>query len=111
MNNNKHPIMLDRAAVETAVIVKLGLDVHAVQIVGCRQNDGEEPKPALHKSWPRLLSWVQELVASGAQVFSCYEAGPCGYALHRQVETLGVERGGGAAALGRATPASEDGST
>jgi transposase len=33
---------------------------------------------------------VEELVASGAKVRSCYEAGPCGYGLHRRLSALGV---------------------
>ena len=90
MNNNHGQIMLERAAVETAVIIKLGLDVHAADIVVCRQDDGQPPKAAVRKSWPQFLGWVKELVASGAQVRSCYEAGPCGYGLHRQLTALGV---------------------
>lgn len=84
-------IKLERAAVETAVIIKLGLDVHAADIVVCRQDDGQQPKPAQRRSWPEFLGWVQELARGGAQMFSCYEAGPCGYGLHRQLEALGVK--------------------
>lgn len=72
------------------MIIKLGLDVHAADIVVCQQNDGQVPKPARRLTWPALLRWVEELVADGAQVHSCYEAGPCGYGLHRQLTALGV---------------------
>jgi transposase len=90
MQTNTDQIKSERAAVETAVIIKLGLDVHAAEIVVCRQNDGQQAKPAVRQSWPGLLCWVEELVAGGGQVYSCYEAGPCGYGLHRQLEALGV---------------------
>lgn len=72
------------------MIIKLGLDVHAADIVVCQQNDGQVPKPARRLTWPALLRWVEQLVADGAQVHSCYEAGPCGYGLHRQLTALGV---------------------
>jgi transposase len=81
---------LERASVETGVTIKLGLDVHAEQITVCRQDDGLVPKPARKMSWAELLALVQKLVASGARVYSCYEAGPCGYGLHRQLTALGV---------------------
>jgi transposase len=91
MNNNHGEIKLERAAVETAVMIKLGLDVHAADIVVCRQDDGQQPKPAQRKSWPGFLGWVRELAKSGAKLYSCDEAGPCGYGLHRQLAALGVE--------------------
>ena len=81
---------MERAAVQTAVTIKLGLDVHAGQITVCRQDGGLVPKPALRKSWPEFLRWVQALAAGGSPVISCYEAGPCGYGLHRQLSALGV---------------------
>lgn len=81
---------MERAAVQTAVTIKLGLDVHAGQITVCRQDGGLVPKPAQRKSWPELLRWVEVLAAGPVPVVSCYEAGPCGYGLHRQLSALGV---------------------
>jgi len=69
---------------------KLGLDVHAGQITVCRQQEGLLPQPAQRMSWERCLGWIQDQVASGVKVYSCYEAGPCGYGLHRQLTALGV---------------------
>jgi len=83
-------IKLERASVEAGVTIKLGLDVHAGQITVCRQDGGQVPKPAQRKSWPEFLAWVEALVKGGAKVVSCYEAGPCGYGLHRQLTALGV---------------------
>jgi transposase len=73
------------------LIIKLGLDVHASQITICRQEGGCLPQPAQKMCWEKALKWIQGLVASGAKVYSCYEAGPCGYGLHRQLEALGVK--------------------
>lgn len=70
--------------------VKLGLDVHAADIVVCRQDGGLRPKPSRRMRWAECLAWVEELVQGGAQVHSCYEAGPCGYGLHRALSGLGV---------------------
>ena len=70
--------------------VKLGLDVHAADIVVCRQDEGLLPKPARRMRWAEFLEWVRALVQSGARVHSCYEAGPCGYGLHRALTALGV---------------------
>jgi len=89
-NTIDREVSQERAAVETAVTVKLGLDVHAGQITVCRQDGGQVPKPAQRKGWPEFLLWVGALVKSGVRVVSCYEAGPCGYGLHRQLEALGI---------------------
>ena len=70
--------------------IKLGLDVHAEQVTVCRQDGGQVPKPAQRKSWPELRRWVEELAQAGHRIHSCYEAGPCGYGLHRQLTALGV---------------------
>jgi transposase len=76
--------------VEAGVTVKLGLDVHARQITICRQLDGRQPQPAQVLSWAQALGWIEAHVRAGAVVHSCYEAGPCGYGLHRQLAALGV---------------------
>lgn len=81
---------MERAAVQTAVTIKLGLDVHAGQITVCRQDGGLVPKPAHKKSWSEFLRWMEEMAAGPVPVVSCYEAGPCGYGLHRELTALGV---------------------
>ena len=81
---------LARASVEAGVTIKLGLDVHAGQITVCRQTEGLVPRPGQQRSWAEVVALAGGLVASGARVYSCYEAGPCGYGLHRQLTALGV---------------------
>lgn len=70
--------------------VKFGLDVHAAQITVCRQNEGQVPQPAQKFGWAECLAWIEAHVRAGARVLSCYEAGPCGYGLHRRLTALGV---------------------
>ena len=71
-------------------IIKLGLDVHAGQITVCRQEEGLLPQPAQKMSPPKALEWIAKQAGGGARVYSCYEAGPFGYGLHRQLTAMGV---------------------
>lgn len=73
-----------------AKIILLGLDVHAESITVVRQIDGAMPQPAQSLSPARFLDWVQRQRGQAEAVWSCYEAGPFGYVLHRQLEALGV---------------------
>ena len=70
--------------------MKFGLDVHAAQITVCRQIDGQVPQPAQKFGWAEGLEWIEAHVKAAALVHSCYEAGPCGYGLHRRLTALGV---------------------
>jgi transposase len=80
----------ERAAVTAAVIIKLGLDVHATQVTVCRQIDGRLPQPAQKMSAAEVLRLVEDHLKRGHKVCTCYEAGPCGYGLHRQLVALGA---------------------
>ena len=69
--------------------VKMGLDVHADRFVVVRQIEGGNPQPAQSFSPEKFLEWVQKHVEHGAKVYTCYEAGPFGYGLHRKLTALG----------------------
>jgi transposase len=71
--------------------IKLGLDVHVDQITLCRQVGGMLPQPAQKMSWEKALKWIKDQTASAEKIYSCYEAGPCGYGLHRRLVAMGVE--------------------
>ena len=72
-------------------VIKLTQDVHARFFVSCVQEEGQQPK-APRKTDPEThLIRVAELVAQSEKVYSCYEAGPTGFSLHRQLTRLGVE--------------------
>jgi transposase len=83
-------ISQQRALVEAGVTVKIGLDVHAVQITVCRQIGGQVPQPAQRFGPEECLEWIEAQVKAGAVVYTCYEAGPCGYGLHWRLTALGV---------------------
>jgi transposase len=87
-NNTDQESSLGRAKAKPEVI-KLGFDLHARQVTECRQLDGSTPKPAQKWDPWKLLDQVEEWVKAGIKVYSCYEAGACGYWYHREL----VERG------------------
>jgi hypothetical protein len=70
--------------------LKLALDVHLHRHVVAMQYDGSSPKPPQRFTPKDFLKWVQKQIAQGWRVVSCYEAGPFGYNLHRQLTTLGA---------------------
>jgi transposase len=82
----------ERASVETGVIIKVGLDVHAVKVAAGVQVDGATPQPSQIVRRERLLEWMLRLRAKypGAKMVSCYEAGPLGYALDRELSEAGI---------------------
>jgi len=90
METNTSELTLDRAAVSAAVTIKLGLDLHATQVTVCRQIDGRLPQPSHKLSFAALFDLVKAELAQGRRVYTCYEAGPCGYWLHRQLTELGA---------------------
>src|SRR5260370_17816984 len=71
-------------------VIKLGLDVHARQVTECRQLDGSTPKPPQKWDPWKLLNQVEEWVKAGIKVYSCYEAGACGYWYHRELIKCGA---------------------
>jgi transposase InsO family protein len=73
-----------------AEVIKLGLDVHARQITVCRQLDDSTPQPPQRFVQAQLISWVKVQMAGGAKLYSCYEAGPLGYGLRRELTALGA---------------------
>jgi len=70
--------------------IKLGIDVHADSYRVVRQIDHATPQPAQKFSPKEFLRWAQKQLTLAQEVYSCYEAGPFGYTLHRQLEKLGI---------------------
>ena len=71
-------------------VIKLGLDLHARQVTECRQLDASTPKPAQKWDPWQLLAQVEAWVKAGIKVYSCYEAGACGYWYHRELLKCGA---------------------
>jgi transposase len=70
--------------------IKLGIDAHLECYVVVRQIDGGTPQPGQKFTLCGLLAWVQKQLALAQEVYSCYEAGPLGYSLHRKLLALGA---------------------
>jgi len=70
--------------------LKLGLDVHADTIVVVRILDQSGPQPAQKFTPAKFMEWVKKQGRLAEAVHSCYEAGPFGYGLHRQLMALGI---------------------
>jgi transposase len=91
MTNHTNVTKLLKRLVETkAETIKLGMDLHARDVVVCVQLDGALAQRPQRMSVVELLALVRGLVAAGRRVYSCYEAGPCGYGLHRDLVALGA---------------------
>jgi transposase len=91
MTNNTNVTKLLARLVETkAETIKLGLDLHARDVVVCVQLDGALPHRPQKMLPAELLALARGLVAAGRKVYACYEAGPCGYGLHRALLAAGA---------------------
>jgi transposase len=91
MTNNTNLTKLLKRLTETkAETIKLGMDLHARDVVVCIQLDGAVPLRPQKMMVPELIVLARRLVEAGRQVYSCYETGPCGYGLHRALLAAGV---------------------
>jgi len=70
--------------------IKLGIDVHADSYRVVRQIDSATPQPAQKFSPAEFLRFARKQLALSQTVHSCYEAGPFGYGLHRELLKMGV---------------------
>jgi len=70
--------------------LKLGVDVHLDRYVVVRQIDGGAPQPPQRFHPAQFLEWAKKQTELAEQVYSCYEAGPFGYSLHRKLAALGI---------------------
>jgi transposase len=71
--------------------LKLGLDIHADSIVVVRILDHSAPQPAQKFGPVRFREWVETQLSLAEEVHSCYEAGPFGFGLHRQLLKMGIK--------------------
>jgi len=81
---------LNRLVETKAETIKLGMDLHARDVVVCVQLDGARPQRPQKMSTAELLVLVRGVLAAGRKVYACYEAGPCGYGLHRDLVAAGA---------------------
>lgn len=83
-------VRAEQAASNKYQIIKLGLDVHVDSIVVARIVENSAPQPAQRFKPADFLKWVRTQLAQAEQVHSCYEAGPFGFVLHRQLSAMGI---------------------
>ena len=88
---NNSEVRAEQAASKPNQTIKLGLDVHADTIVVVRILDHNTPQPAQTFTPAKFLEWVPTQVKLADAVHSCYEAGPFGYVLHRELIKLGLQ--------------------
>lgn len=90
--SGKLDVMKKATTTETPSIdtIKLGVDVHADFHVVSVQEDGSSPKRGRRIRSDEFLDFVKEQQSRCAMLVACYEAGPFGYALHRQLQEIGV---------------------
>jgi transposase len=89
-NLHNSEVRAEQAASKAYQTIKLGLDVHADTIVVVRILDHSAPQPAQKFTPAKFLPWIKTQLAQAQAVHSCYEAGPFGYVLHRELIELGV---------------------
>jgi transposase len=71
-------------------LVKIGIDAHLAWLVIVEQCDEQPPKPARKIDVEGLLRLVGDHLRAQHAVFTCYEAGPLGFGLHRQLSKARV---------------------
>ena len=91
MKNQNTNILTQNNTTEASRVVKLGMDVHAKTISVVRIFGSGSAEPAQSFSYEKLIRWVKtKHLDNGWEVYACYEAGPTGFGLQRQLERLGV---------------------
>jgi transposase len=73
-----------------AKTIKLGIDVHLDRYVAVRLIDGGTPQPPQRFAPLEFLLWVAKQITLAEKVYTCYEAGPFGYSLHRKLGKMGA---------------------
>lgn len=84
-------LQLNNEAAEGKVAtIKLGIDVHLDRYVVVRVIDGGTAQPPQRFAPAQFLLWVAKQLTLAEKVFTCYEAGPFGYSLHRKLQKMGA---------------------
>lgn len=86
----RKPTAVSAERIVKAKTVKLGIDVHLDRYVVVRILEGGTPQPPQRFAPAEFLLWAAKQLTLAEQVFTCYEAGPFGYSLHRKLEKMGV---------------------
>src|SRR6266566_5364835 len=71
-------------------LLKVAVDAHAAFLMVAWQMDGSNPKPPQRFKAEAFLQWLSKQVKLCQKVVCCYEAGPPGFWLHRQMLAAGA---------------------
>lgn len=71
----------------------VGLDVHKSSITVAVAKEGREAAESLGTiiNSPEAIAKLVRRLGSAKQMLFCYEAGPCGYGIYRQLKSMGIE--------------------
>lgn len=70
--------------------LKVAIDTHADSCSLCPMFEGMAPKPVQKLCRAQLLESLTKYQRQGWEVVTCYEAGPLGYGLHRDLQKRGI---------------------
>lgn len=73
-----------------AKLACLGIDTHLREQVICRKLDAATPQPAQKFKPEDFVPWAVKQKEHAEKVVCCYEAGPMGYTLQRQLKAQGI---------------------
>jgi transposase len=90
MNNKPSQDYAPQPQVQPQPLLKVALDVHLQSYVVALQEEGSHPKPPQRFRPAAFLHWIDQQLARGWRIVTCYEAGPLGFVLHRQLAARGV---------------------
>jgi transposase len=71
--------------------IKMAVDVHATKYKVVRQLGDLPAQPAQSLSPEQFLKFARQQLNLAQQVWCCYEAGPTGFWLHRQLTEMGIQ--------------------
>lgn len=89
--NTKLTSQTKRQTNTKATLIKLAVDVHAASYTVVRQVDNSRMQPPQSFAPIDFLPWVKKQKPLAERVVVCYESGPFGFVLARQLQALGVE--------------------
>ncbi|AWI10334.1 transposase [Ereboglobus luteus] len=86
-----HTKLIERIINAKPQTVRLGIDQHARDVVVAIKLDASVPLRSQKMQSEQLLHLAKSLLKAAIKMSSVYEAGPCGYVLHRQLQKAGVK--------------------
>jgi transposase len=88
--NNKKASKSSETTPGKCDVIKIGIDVHAHFVVATRQLDCSKAQPPQKFRPADFLLWIEKQLQLAGRVVTCYEAGPTGFWLHRELARRGV---------------------